>query len=162
MAKTVDLKAVNVQLEADKAGLEASARKKNNALGNISCMWLEVPPTSGIVEEPAAVYAAWLAQLPFRLAKKGSETVPFAPLHLWLINLLMQPVSNLSLERVIGIGLGCEQVLQCFVSFLELSNIHPQNWLLHHSFHSLSAFIFDILPVEYVMCMSYMATLEYS
>ncbi|KAA6429197.1 MAG: hypothetical protein FRX49_00593 [Trebouxia sp. A1-2] len=100
MAKTVDLKAVNVQLEADKAGLEASARKKNNALGNISCMWLEVPPTSGIVEEPAAVYAAWLAQLPFRLAKKGSETVPFAPLHLWLINLLMQPVSNLSLERL--------------------------------------------------------------
>ncbi|DBA85069.1 TPA: hypothetical protein ACH3X2_005796 [Trebouxia sp. C0005] len=56
MAKTVDLKAVNVQLEADKAGLEASARKKNNALGNISCMWLEAQglPNGGAVGPAAA------------------------------------------------------------------------------------------------------------
>ncbi len=40
---------------------------------------LKVPASSGVVEEPAAVYAARLAQLAARRAKKGAETVPSAP-----------------------------------------------------------------------------------
>ena len=43
-------------------------------MGNISTMSLEVPLCSGVVEEPAAVCAARLAQLVARRAKRGAET----------------------------------------------------------------------------------------
>ncbi len=43
-------------------------------------MSLEVPSSSGVVEEPAAVYAARLTQLAARRAKKGAEPVSSAPL----------------------------------------------------------------------------------
>ncbi len=53
---------------------------RSAALGNISTMSPEVPSSSGVVEDPAAVYAARLAQLAARRAKKGAETVSSAPL----------------------------------------------------------------------------------
>ncbi len=43
-------------------------------------MSLEVPSSSGVVEEPAAVDAARLAQLAARRAKKGAKTVSSARL----------------------------------------------------------------------------------
>ena len=55
------MEAATVQLKGDKAGLEASVRMKDTALGDISEMSLKVPCSSGVVEEPAAVYAAGLA-----------------------------------------------------------------------------------------------------
>ena len=56
-----EMEAATVQLKGDKAGLEASVRMKDTALGDISEMSLKVPCSSGVVEEPAAVYAAGLA-----------------------------------------------------------------------------------------------------
>ena len=74
MTKIAESEAAKFQMEAAKARLEASARKKDTTLGNTSTMSLGVPLSSGVVEEPAAVRAARLAQLAARRAKRGAET----------------------------------------------------------------------------------------
>ena len=79
MAKITELEAATVQLEADKAELEASVRAKDTTLGDVAEISLKVPSTSIVVEETAAVYAARLAQLAARRAKKGAKTVSSAP-----------------------------------------------------------------------------------
>ncbi len=62
LANTAELEAANVQMEAAKARLKATARKKDTALGlNTSTMSLEVPLSSSVVQEPAPVHAAQLA-----------------------------------------------------------------------------------------------------
>ena len=50
-----------------------------STISNISAMSLKVPSSSGVVEEPADVYAARLAQVAARRAKKGAKTVSSAP-----------------------------------------------------------------------------------
>ncbi|DBA99087.1 TPA: hypothetical protein ACH3X1_014221 [Trebouxia sp. C0004] len=68
------------KLEAANAGLEASAKKKDTALGTICTVSAEIPSSSGVVEDPVAVYAARLAQLAARRAKKGAKAKSSAPL----------------------------------------------------------------------------------
>ena len=48
-------------------------------MGDVAEISLKVPSTSIVVEETAAVYAARLAQLAARRAKKGAKTVSSAP-----------------------------------------------------------------------------------
>ena len=59
--------------------LDAALRMKDSTLGDVAEMSLKVPSSSGVVEDPAAVYAARLAQLAARRAKKGAITVYSAP-----------------------------------------------------------------------------------
>ena len=52
---------------------------KDTTLGDVSATSLKVPCSCGVVEEPAAVYAARLCQLAARRPKKGTQTVSSAP-----------------------------------------------------------------------------------
>ncbi len=127
------MEAATVQLKGDKAGLEASVRMKDTALGDISEMSLKVPCSSGVVEEPAAVYAAGLAQLAARRAKKGTKTGSSAP----VAGESAEPrVLNPALERVTRIRLvSCVHfAVYCLFlkrEFFALRNIHPDDWALH-------------------------------
>ena len=65
-----ELEAANIQLEAAKVGFKVAANR-DTTLGNISTMPLESPSSSGVVEEPAAVHAARLAQLAAKACQEG-------------------------------------------------------------------------------------------
>ncbi|DBA83896.1 TPA: hypothetical protein ACH3X1_006402 [Trebouxia sp. C0004] len=111
------------------AELEAAARKKDATLGNISAMSLEVPSSSGEVEEPAAVYAARLAQLAARRAKKGAKTVSSAP----LADESAEPrhpkpfTGEDEQDQAGAVRRFCNTLSLLF----ELSNMHPDDWALH-------------------------------
>ena len=76
-------------------------------------MSLEVPSSSGVVEEPAAVYAARLTQLAARRAKKGAKTASSAP----LADKFAEPRRlNLSVERVIRLKLWADFAMRCLLS----------------------------------------------
>ena len=65
--------------EASSPALSAYVRIKDTTRGNFSAMSLKVLFSSDVVKEPAVVYAARLAQLAARRAKKGTQTVSSAP-----------------------------------------------------------------------------------
>ncbi len=130
-AKIAELEAATVQL---KAGLEASVRMKDTALGDVSAMSLKLPSSSGVVEELAVVYAARLAQLAARHAKKGTETVSSAP----VVDKSAEPrrpkpftgegdqdQTNISLINVVF------TFCNALSFFGELSNTHPDDSALH-------------------------------
>ena len=85
-------------------------------------MSLEVPSSSGVVEEPAAVHAA-------RLVKRGAKTVSSAPL---------ADKSGDPCRRKPFTGEGGQnqahavhRLCSALSLFFELSNIHPDDWALH-------------------------------
>ena len=121
-AKIAELEAATVQLKAEKAGLEASVRMKDTALGDVSAMSFKVPSSSGVVEEPAAVYAA-------RRAKKGTKTVSSAP----VVDKSAEPRR---LKPFTGEGDQDQagavfRFCNALSLFFELSNTHPDDWAMH-------------------------------
>ena len=129
MAKITELEAATVQLEADKAELEASVRAKDTTLGDVAEMSLKVPSTSGIAEEPAAVYAARLAQLAARRAKKGAKTVSSAP----VVGESAEPrrPKPFTGEGDQDQAGAVRRFCNALSLFFELSNTHPDDWALH-------------------------------
>ncbi|DBB16672.1 TPA: hypothetical protein ACH3X3_014920 [Trebouxia sp. C0006] len=129
MAKITELEAATVQLEADKAELEASVRAKDTTLGDVAEMSLKVPSTSIVVEETAAVYAARLAQLAARRAKKGAKTVSSAPVVGKSAELRRpKPLTREGDQDQAG---AVRRFCNALSLFFELSNTHPDDWALH-------------------------------
>ena len=102
---------------------------KDTTLGDVSAMSLKVPFSSGAVEEPAAVYAARLAQLAARRANKGAKTVSSAPVadksaEPWR----PKPFTGEGDQDQAG---AVRRFCNALSFFFELSTIHPDDWALH-------------------------------
>ncbi len=95
-------------------------------MGDVAEMSLRVPASSGVVEEPAAVYAARLAQLAARRAKKGAKTVSSAP----VANESAEPrrPKPLTGEGDQDQAGAARRFCNALSLFFELSNTHPDDW----------------------------------
>jgi len=111
------------------AQLEAALRMKDSTLGDVAEMSIKVPSSSGVVEEPAAVYAARLAQLAARRAKKGAKTVPSAPVAGKSAEPRRpKPFTGEGDQDQAG---AVRRFCNALSLFFELSNTHLDDWALH-------------------------------
>jgi len=123
------LRATVARQEATIAEWETYVKEKDDTFGYIAERALKVPSTSGVVEEPAAIYAARLAQLAARRAKKGARTVSSAPLADKSADPRRpKPFTGEGDQDQAG---AVRRFCNALSLFFELSNIHPDDWALH-------------------------------
>jgi len=97
-------------------------RVKDSTLGEVAEMSLKVPSSSGVVEEPAAVYAA-------RRAKKGAKKVSSAPVAGKSDEPRRpKPFTGEGDQDQAG---AVRRFCNALSLFFELSNTHLDDWALH-------------------------------